>query len=148
LSAFSVAQGQHTDSVCRYSFYRKGSFSYLMSFYYGSDNTYTTAREVYQNTDNITPLSIDETAAGSFSTVIFPNPSNGTSINLLVNGKDLNATQYTVIDVTGKTIQTGAANVRNNELHVDLNNLSNGTYVLMVTGNNGVVAKETFTVAK
>jgi hypothetical protein len=37
----------------KYNFYRKGSFSHLMRFNYGNDDTYTNLQSVFVNKDNL-----------------------------------------------------------------------------------------------
>lgn len=152
LSFFGVHQGQVTDSSYRYNFYRKTSFNYLLTFNYGNDATYTTPSAKYMHSDNITPanVGVNEVNDVAFSTVLFPNPANSNEVNLLINGKDVTGGQYFVTDMSGKTIQAGAIEMKAGALHVTLgDNVANGNYFLSVTNSNNVkVVTEQFTIAQ
>jgi len=75
-------------------------------------------------------LGINENNAFSFS--LFPNPSNGL---VTINGVD-NA-EVIVSDLTGKTFVNQSVN---NNTSLDLNGLSNGTYLVTISqhGNQSV----------
>ncbi len=150
LSAFGVSQGQFTDTTYRYNFYRKGSFNYLLTFNYGTDASYTTASGKFAHTDNITPAGVEELGGSTYSTVLFPNPANGSEVNLIVNGRDVTGGNYTITDMAGKTVQAGAIEMKAGAVHISLGNvLANGNYVLNVTdADNAKIATEQFTVAK
>ncbi len=152
LTFFGVHQGQFTDSSYRYNFYRKTSFNYLMTFNYGNDATYTTPTAKYMHSDNIIPanVGVNEVNDIAFSTVLFPNPANGSEVNLLINGKDVTGGQYFVTDMSGKTIQAGAIEMKAGAVHVTLgDNVANGNYFLSVTNcNNAKIVTEPFTIAK
>ena len=150
LSSFGVVQGQHSDSAFYYNFYRKGSYNYLMEFYYDIDPTYTTSTNVYAATDNISPSGISNISSALYSTVLFPNPSANNEVNLQVMGKDINEAAYSITDVTGKIVQSGNAELKGKGLlHVALNDLVNGRYFIhFANDKNSFVANEQFTVAR
>ncbi|MBC7554291.1 MAG: T9SS type A sorting domain-containing protein [Taibaiella sp.] len=151
-TAFGVEQGQHTDSSYRYNFYRKGSYNYLMSFFYGADNNYANQQEAYAAKDGITTAGVGVAAHNDvkYMTVLFPNPCTGSKVNLMVSGKNISGCTYTISDVTGKSVAAGAAEVSGNVAHISFtDNVVNGTYILNVQDSEGnVVATEQFSVAK
>jgi hypothetical protein len=153
MTAFSVSQGQISDVTHQYNFYRLGSYSYLMRFHYGADASYTNLEYAYINTDNLTTetTGISETTENTYSTVLFPNPSNGSEINLTILGKDLDNVSYTITDLSGKILQSADNQVTlGNTLTVKLaNELSNGMYFLQVKDKKEViVAGESFGVQR
>lgn len=107
LTAFNVTQGQQTDVQYAYNFYRKGSFHYLMRLNYGSDNTYTTMTGAWANTDNVAPSAIDEVNNSTYTTLIYPNPTKGHEMNILVQGKEVNEATFILSDLNGRMIQQG-----------------------------------------
>jgi len=152
LSSFGITQGQKTDTAYRYNFYRKGSFNYLLSFYYGGDATYTTPAGKYQDTDGITTANaaVKNVDEAMFTTVLFPNPSSGSEINLLFTGKDVHAAKYSITDITGRTVQAGMADMKHGALHVNLDNKpANGNYFISITDNeNNKIVTEQFIIAQ
>ena len=152
LAGFGISQGQNSDTAYRYNFYRKGSYDYLASFYYGTDYTYTTPANKYVDTENLKPYNVGvaEVGNGTFTTVIFPNPSNGSEINLMINGNNATAEKYFITDMTGKTIQEGPTEMRQGAIHVALNNQpAAGNYLITVTdGGNNKIATEQFVIAR
>ncbi len=152
LTFFGVTQGQVTDTAYRYNFYRKTSFNYLMTFSYGSDASYSTPVAKYMHSDNITPanVGVNNVNEAAFSTVLFPNPANSSEVNLLINGKDVTGGQYFVTDMSGKTVQAGAIEMKAGAVHVTLgDNIANGNYLLSVTNSeNAKIVTEQFSVAK
>lgn len=147
--AFNISQNQKNDSVCRYNFYRKGYYNYLYSIYYGSDASFTTPQNQYMHTDNLTPVGIDDMSTGGITTVLYPNPSSGKELNILVSGTQAAAGKYVISDLTGKTIQAGTVTGTTN-LHIDLDNaMNNGNYIITVlTANNTPMFTEYFAVLK
>ncbi len=148
LTGLGVAQGQKTDSVFRYNFYRKGSFNYLLSFYYGADATYTTPLNKYMDTGNVAPrnASVNGLQNDNYTTVLFPNPVNGNELNILFSGRNVSDCKYYITDVAGRIMQTGMPENRQDQIHIDLsNNLANGKYVITVTDNeNNKISVEQF----
>jgi len=150
LTSFGLAQDQVTDSNCRYNFYRKGSFSYLYSLYYGSDNSFTTPLGQYQLSDSLIGLGVDDMDAASFTTVLFPNPSAGDAINLVVSGKDVQDAKYYVTDMAGRMVQSGALAMQHGQARVVFSNaLVSGQYMIsVVNGANNKLFSDQFTVAR
>ncbi|MFN0201686.1 MAG: T9SS type A sorting domain-containing protein [Bacteroidia bacterium] len=144
LNAFGITQGQKSDSRYAYNFHRKGSWFYLMRRYYGADNTYTNLNGSWISTDNIT---VDVEDSFSYSTLFYPNPTNGNELNIQITGKNTLCSQYKVIDMMGRTVETGKPFATNmNDLKVQFNeNLANGTYFLQLLDNeNQSVLMEKF----
>lgn len=136
LNAFSVTQGQQSDVTHQYNFYRAENLNFLLRFNYENDNTFTTPENVLVNTDNLSadPSSTGDLQVATYSTVLFPNPSNGQRINLLIQGKTVAEASYTLTDVLGKTVQSGAAQpLSGNTLSFQVaSELPAGTYILNV----------------
>ncbi len=144
LSAFGMAQGQQTDARYRYIFQQKGSLIYLAAFLF-TDNTFTTANILYVCKDLVTTSASQLT--GRYSTVLFPNPSAGSEINLLISGADVPAERYVVTDMLGRTIATGAPAQQQGALKMTFDNkLPAGQYLLTVTGGGETIATEQFAV--
>ena len=137
LTAFQVTQGQHTDVQYSYNFYRAGSFNYLLRFNYGLDNTYTNLAAAYVNTDNIT-TAVEDVKGNSYSTLVYPNPSNGNDINVKVIGQKISLTDYSIIDQLGNIVQQGTFDGQNTgSVNLSLkNNLANGQYVIRIKDKN------------
>ncbi len=150
LTTFQVTQGQHTDSSFRYNFYRKGSFNYLLSFYFGTDATYTLAQGKFQHTDNLitSGVGVNGVANGAVTTVVFPNPSTGNEVNMMLAGAT--ATEYCVTDLTGKTIQAGAVTMKNGAVNIAFDTkLNNGNYIIaLLNAARERIATEQFIVAQ
>jgi hypothetical protein len=147
LSPFGISQRQRTDSGASFLFYRKGSFGPLARFNFGRDFTCTDLLSAEIAADNITPLSISGIAASSYSVVVFPNPSKGDQLNLMISSKTVSEAQYTIVDITGKVVASGNTVANGSQLQVRLNNtLANGQYILAVTNGSEVIAKETVSV--
>lgn len=148
LNAFGISQGQVTDINNRYNFYRKGSYSYLMSVAYGSNN-FTTPVNIFVNTDDLNTTSTSDESE-SFSTVLYPNPLSGQQLNLIVTGKDVSKLKYSIIDLTGRTLQTGQIIDHNGSIGINLDaSLQNGHYILNVLDPiNQPIITEQFTIAR
>ncbi len=145
LTAFGVTQGQKTNVRYAYNFYRAGSFNYLMRLYFGADNTYSTIETAWIHTDNLTTTGVE--TATKYSTLLYPNPTNGSQLNIQVLGKNTTLTQYTVMDMMGRVVQTGKPQITGGEsVSIVLDdNLVNGNYVIKVEdSNNQVVVTEKF----
>ena len=152
LSGFGMSQGQFTDSSYRYNFYRKSSFNYLLSFNYANDPTYTSTANggKFMHSDGITPAGVNEIDNAAYATILFPNPANGNEVNLLVDGRDVKGGQYFITDMSGRTIQAGAIEMKQGAVHVALSDaLASGNYFInIVDAGNVKIATEQFTVAK
>ncbi len=146
LTAFTVTQGQITGANYGYNFYRKGSFNYLMRLYYGTDNTFTSLQQAFIHTDDIT-AAVGTENPNSYSTFLYPNPTNGSLLNVQVLGKNVQLTHYVVLDMMGRTVQTGTPQT-NGSGSVSIllaENLANGKYVIKVQDSeNQEVVTEKF----
>ena len=67
--------------------------------------------------------------------MIFPNPSNGSEINIKLIGKTITAANYIITDLTGRIVQEGIPFMPSNELmQVKLNHqILNGNYFIKVS---------------
>lgn len=153
LNAFSVTQGQISGLTHTYNFYRAGTYSYLTRFFYGTDATFTNLNAAFVTLEDLTPAtsSTQEFSNESYATVIFPNPSNGQEINLLLIGKDMDQVNYQITDLAGRMIQSkDNYKLDNNTMTLDLgNNSSTGMYMLLVKdSNNKVIATEKITIQR
>jgi hypothetical protein len=133
LNSFGVTQGQHTGDQYSYNFYRKGTYAYLMRIFYASDKTYTTINAAYENSDDLL-TGVNNASAISYSSLVFPNPSNGGEINIKLIGKNISTATYTIADLSGRTVQQGLVTMQGGGLmQVRLNSqLANGNYFIMV----------------
>jgi hypothetical protein len=152
-NAFGIRQGQITDQIRQYNFYRKGSFSYLMRFNYGNDDTYTKLQSVFVNKDDLlaeTSSTLDD-ENGSYSTVLFPNPVTANEINLVVLGKEIQNINYSLTNISGKEVMSARQQyINNNTITLTLDNdLKQGIYILQFTdAENKIIATEKLSVLK
>lgn len=140
LSAFGVSQDQITNARYQYNFYVAGHYPYLIRHHYANDNTYSTVSKIYVLRDGITTATSIEENEIQFSTLVYPNPSNSGIINLRVMGKELPMSQYTVTDITGRTVASGILN-HPGALEASIqvgNEVANGTYFLNVMDKDGI----------
>lgn len=137
LTAFSVTQGQQSGLEYSYLFYRPGYYTYLARFNYGTDSSYTTPASQYFAKDN-TSTGIGEINGIQYSSLVFPNPINGSEINVKIFGKTFVLTQYQVVDLLGRTIQQGNLSMQTGDLvKISLNTtIENGCYFLKVINKN------------
>jgi hypothetical protein len=139
-NAFGIRQGQVTDLVRQYNFYRAGTFAYLMRFNYGNDTSYTKIATVLVNTDDLTTetSTTSDVKDGKYATVLFPNPASSSTVNLTIIGKDINSVNYSLTDANGREIRTiKNYSIENNSLIVPLNDINtSGIYFLHVTDSN------------
>lgn len=146
LTAFSLSQGQQTDPSYRYVFLMKGTCLYLASYVFDADATFTTPSTLYMNKSEL-PSGINEVTGGVYSTVLFPNPVGGSGINLAISGNAPVAETYQVTDMLGRTIQSGAADLKQGVLHISFaSQLAQGQYTLSVKAGSNTIATEQFTV--
>ena len=86
-----------------------------------------------------TVVNIDE-QNNNFSVEIFPNPA---SDFIRIKTNSLNSFQKVqIFDVYGKLITTNIFENNKSEVQISTNNLSNGTYFLLITGENYVERKK------
>ncbi len=145
LTSFGISQGQITGLQHAYNFYRKGSYQYLIRFFYGTDKTYSTVSQAFVNTDNLV-TGVDNENGISYSSLVFPNPSNGNEINIKLIGKTIASATYLITDLTGRTIQEGIPVLQSDGfMQVKLNHqLSNGNYFIKIRDEsyNEVVSEQ------
>lgn len=69
---------------------------------------------------------------------------------MMVNGANISDIDYSIVDMTGKTVQEGKATFSNNTITVPLNSTHvAGNYILYVTDKkHGFEAKEDFQITK
>jgi hypothetical protein len=134
LTAFGVVQGQKTEHNNRYNFYRKGSFGYLASFYYETDNTFTNLFSAYIGTDGLetAPLSAVVERV-SYAMVLYPNPSAGSELNIKLVGGQFKLENYEVFDAMGRLVRQGQLEARGSDFQVSMGEpLPNGNYVIQL----------------
>jgi hypothetical protein len=153
LNAFSVSQGQQADVIHQYNFLREGNLSFLLRLNYHNDNTFTTPESMFVATDNLSvpPSSTGDLDVAAYSTILFPNPSNGQGINLLIQGKTVAEASYTLTDFSGKTVQSGHAQpLSGNTLSFQVaSELPAGTYILNVHDTaNHLIATEPISIQR
>jgi hypothetical protein len=136
-TAFGIKQGQITDVLRQYNFLRSGTFAYLMRINYGTDTTYTKVQSAFVHKDDLElgTSATDFVSGRPYSTVLFPNPVSGNSIQLLITASELGNVHYELSDLQGKLVQSQKnISLNNNMLQIDLDtHLASGTYILRVT---------------
>lgn len=145
LTAFGITQGQKTNISYAENFHRKGSWYYLMRRFYRTDNTYSTLNASFINTDDVSTVGVADEMA--YSSLVFPNPTNGSAFNVEVMGKNTTFSQYDVIDMMGRTVQSGKPHLNGmSKASISLHeNLVNGTYFIKMTdANNRTIIMEKF----
>lgn len=145
LNAFSVSQGQKADKAYAYNFYREGSFNYLMRLEYRGDSTFTNMSRALAHTDDLAVSGVDESIGYGYSTVLFPNPSNGENIQLVIQGKTVDQVSYFITDYSGRIVQSvnGQPLAGNTLSFTMAPELPLGVYVLNVQdASNATIAVE------
>jgi len=150
LSAFGVTQGQQTDKQYYYNFHRKGSFNYLMRFYYGSDNTYSTMEASFVHKDNLVVTGLSEVSGNSYLTLIYPNPVIGNDLHVEIFGQTIASARYSLTDISGKMVQQGDVSMdRSSVMKVTLaETLSNGYYILQINDGQRSLLSEQISVQR
>ncbi|MBL7782896.1 MAG: T9SS type A sorting domain-containing protein [Saprospiraceae bacterium] len=149
LAAFGIMQGQQTGFVNRYSVYREGFSRPLAIFQYGTNNFTTPTRAVF-DTEDLTATTGVLAPNALYSTMLFPNPASTGQLTLQFMGNVPATSDYTVVDIQGKTVQQGTAVLENGALNLQLQEgLPNGNYVLSVLGDKKqTLLTETFVLAR
>lgn len=147
LNAFSVTQGQISGLSHAYNFYRAGAFNYLARFFYGTDATFSNLSNSFVTMEDLTPItsSTQEFGKETYATILFPNPSNGQEINLLLMGKEINQINYTVSDLSGRIVQSSENyRLNDNKLTIHLtNSIPSSLLILQVRDQkNNLIATE------
>lgn len=140
LTTLGVVQGARTSKINEYNFYRSGEFNALLSFYYGSDSTFTTPTDVSLDTDNLEPLptGIASQNTAPVTSVIYPNPVIGTDIHVILTDNKTTPARYVVSDKNGKTVVTGAVNNQGIQTSIHLPTaLAPGTYQMNLFDDDG-----------
>ena len=146
LTAFGMTQGQQTGINKRYTVYREGQSTALAIFLYGSNN-YTTPTAIYFDTDNLTTTtSVGDPQELQYATLLFPNPSRSGQINVQFSGNIPAVTQYQVIDLQGRILQSGRADISQGFFQVQLEQqVPAGQYFLQLTDDKKqTLATESF----
>jgi len=149
LNAFGEKQGEHTNDNNRIYYFRANRAQPLLLV--NLDSAMTSFTNLTFDGDNITKATgVNELEAGSWSTILFPNPSKG-SFNIRFIGKHPETINYTICDFSGRLIQSGSQlKLNNNELALEMRSaLPNGNYFLKITDqNNSVIATETLSLLR
>ena len=148
-AAFGVSQGQHVNDKNRIYYFRANRAAPLMLV--TLDSAMTGFTGIYFDADNITTATgIEGVGKKNYSTFIFPNPSAG-KFNIQFIGKDLSEVNYSILDVSGKTMQIGTnVKMNNNALEIKLDeHLTNGMYFIHLTNlSNESIATEEFNLVR
>jgi hypothetical protein len=138
MDTFHLQQHTYTDLGHFYDFLRKGDPKFLMRFDY-SDSTYTTMIGVFECTDGLHALGISDLNAGSYSVLVFPNPSTGGEFNIIVSGRTIVEPIYIISDLTGRIVQQGQTSIDGKGLIkiAAQNTIENGDYLISVTDQSG-----------
>lgn len=132
-AAFGITQGQQTDVNKNYVVYREGYSTPLAIFSYGANN-YITPGALFFDVENLTTITgVTGPEQPAYSTLLFPNPSSTGELVLQVFGEAPPVSTYRILDLQGRMVQSGTADLATGRLHVQLNDeLPNGNYVLQV----------------
>jgi len=141
LTSFGITQGQISGAQYAYNFYRKGTYAYLMRFFYGADKTFTTVSQAYVNTDDVL-TGIGDPQQPSYTTLVFPNPSN-TDITINYNLKKsgmvevflYNSTGQEIIQLSGGQKSEGKHSVKWNRKNGSGQTVSPGLYYVRIIQN-------------
>ena len=144
-AAFSVSQGQRTQEANAIEFQRRGSSLYLMRMYAGTDSTCTNITEVFSDSDNLTPVAVNDVNKSNFTSILYPNPAQNIDIQLMIMGEHQAITSFSILDISGRLITSQKANWQGNKVVLPTSKLSPGMYVLnMSDKENQSVLTETF----
>lgn len=134
LTAFGVSQGQITEETYRYNFYRKGSFNYLASFFYNTDATYTNVFNAFIGKDDIETAPPSATVEEvSYATLLYPNPSAGSELNIKLMGGQFELGSYEVFDAMGRLVKQGQLQANGSDVQVQMGEpLPSGNYYIQL----------------
>ncbi|MBK8565381.1 MAG: T9SS type A sorting domain-containing protein [Saprospiraceae bacterium] len=134
LTAFGVDQGQKTEETYRYNFYRKSSFGYLASFYYETDETFTNVFNAFIGTDGLETAPPSATVENiSYATVLYPNPSAGSELNIKLMGGQFELGSYEVFDAMGRLVKQGQLQANGSDVQVQMGEpLRSGNYYIQL----------------
>ena len=149
LAAFGITQGQRLDDLYRYNAFREGNSTPLVIINY-TDNNFSTPLDLYVDTDNLTTTSVGGPSQLDFATMVFPNPSNSGALNLQFAGNAPEHNFYEILNLEGRIVQSGLANLDAGLLQIQLNSqIPNGNYLLRMSGDKKQTAiTEQFTLIR
>jgi hypothetical protein len=68
---------------------------------------------------------------------------------MLISGANLHADSYHITDMLGRVVQSGAANMQHDVVHIPFDNaLPKGQYTLTVNGAGAKIASENFNITR
>lgn len=135
LAAFGITQGQQTGAINRYTVYREG-YSMPLSVINFPNTNFSTPTALFFETENLWTTGVENPAAANFSTLVFPNPCSAGELNLQITGEVPALHSYEIIDMEGRTVQSGIVQLDAGLLHTPLNSqIPNGSYLLRVLGD-------------
>ncbi len=149
MDTLSITQGQRFERTHDINFYRIGDFKFLMRFTY-VDSAHTNVPTVFVTTDNLTISGVNDTKAVTYTSAVYPNPSNAQEVNIRLSGKNVTKSTYTISDLQGRTIKHGNAVANgNNVVQVSLEDkLPAGRYLVKLTSGEEVLVNEQIEVFK
>jgi hypothetical protein len=132
LTAFGVSQGQVLNPNYRYSAYREGNSTPLAILRYSNSN-FTTSNGFFFDINNLSTTPTHTPSQVDYSTLLFPNPCSNGQLTLQVSGNVPGLTNYEILDMEGRLVQSGQTNLDTGLLQLSLDAaLTNGTYLLRV----------------
>jgi hypothetical protein len=134
LTAFGVAQGQKTEEIYRYNFYRKGSFGHLASFHYETDETFSDVVDAFIGMDGLETAPPSATVENiSYATVLYPNPSAGSELNIKFMGGQFELGSYEVFDTMGRLLKQGQLQANGSDVQLKMGEpLPSGNYYIQL----------------
>ncbi len=146
-AGFGIQQGQRINYDNRISFYHKGSYAPFVQYFYGANN-FTSPVSIAYNNKNVWSASINN-QKNNYTSLIYPNPNNGLAINVQISNNQILSLNYTILDITGKAIESNICNASNGTFTIDNKNLNNGIYYLKLETTEGqTIANEKIVVNK
>jgi hypothetical protein len=86
-------------------------------------------------------VSVDDIFANAIDLAIFPNPATAEiSLPLLFDANDNKATFFQLTNINGQTVKSGYLN----STTIDINDIANGQYILLLSTDSGDVYHSTF----
>jgi len=90
-----------------------------------------------QNTVPVVTVSVNEHLSSQFN--LYPNPA--TNVVNITNSENMLVQQITIYDIAGKQLNTQTFN-NQAEIQLNVENLSNGSYMLHIQTNKGMAVKK------
>jgi Secretion system C-terminal sorting domain len=129
LTAFGITQGQILFPTNRYTVYRSG-FSTPFAIFTHLNGTFQNPDFTLIDTENLFTVGTDNEANNDFSVLLFPNPTKTNEINLQFYGAAPSLTQYEILDMLGRVVQTGTTELQSDTLQISCPDLQPGQYIL------------------